>query len=375
MKKILYLTMAEVDTSSGVYKKIRAQVEAFERAGYETRILFVTDVGSVKYFKEGNFVKDDFGQVELEVAQYLKQCVFCYVRFELLRHKFYKRVLDMCINEKVKIITEIPTFPPYQESFARAKAKAKKGRIFSALKTVIGAGIVLGDMNKLANISKMVCIVADDYKFKNTKTIRIENGIDLQNNPMAPFRKKDYINIIAVSNFAVWNGYDRAVEGLGIYYKSKPSRSIYLTFVGPLDNAPELQKRVKELELEDKVNFTGALSGKALDEQYASADIALGALGNHRRRVFANSSLKAKEYSARGMMMVLSDAEGIETDIMEKSLVVRSDESPIDFEEVLKWFDGIRNKDEVKERIHKYAVEHYAWDVQIKKVLEELKAE
>lgn len=373
--EILYLTMAEVNTSSGVYKKIRAQADTFERQGFETRILFVSDTDNIHYLKNGELREGSFAQIESEVAQYLKECSFCYARFELLRHKYFKRVLDLCTAVNTKIVTEIPTFPPYQESFARAKAKLKRGQVIGGLKTMIGAGIVAGDMNALANMSSMVCIVADDFKFKKTKTIRIENGIDLQKNPLAPYSEKNVINIIAVSNFAVWNGYDRAVEGLGQYYATAPKRKVHLTFVGPLDNAPELQKRVKELGLDNDVTFTGALSGAALDAQYANADIALGALGNHRRKVFANSSLKAKEYAARGMMMVLSDAEGIEGDILDNSFVVKSDESPIDFESIVKWFESVENKELVKNRIHEFALDHYAWDSQMKKVIGELNLE
>lgn len=279
--EILYLTMAEVNTSSGVYKKIRAQADAFERQGFETRILFVSDTDNIHYLKNGELRESSFAQIESEVAQYLKECSFCYARFELLRHKYFKKVLNLCIAANTKIVTEIPTFPPYQESFARAKAKLKSGQVIGGLKTMVGAGIVAGDMNALANMASMVCIVADDFKFKKTKTIRIENGIDLQKNPLAPYSEKNVINIIAVSNFAVWNGYDRAVEGLGQYYATAPKRKIHLTLVGPLDNAPELQKRVKELGLDNEVTFTGALSGAALDEQYANADIALGALGKY----------------------------------------------------------------------------------------------
>ena len=372
MNKILYLTMAKIDTSSGVYKKICAQADAFERLEYETRILFVTDYDDVQYLKKGALIKTEFTEIEKEITQYMKECSFCYARFELLRHRYFKQILEMCVREKIRIVTEIPTFPPYQESIARAKAKAKEGRVFSALKTLIGAQLVINDMNSLAKMSDMMCIVADDFKFKKTETIRIENGIDLQKNPLAAYTEKEYINVIAVSNFAVWNGYDRAVEGLGIYYKGQPKRVIHLTFVGPLTNSPELKKHVEELGLEDKVTFTGALSGSALDAQYANADIALGALGNHRRKVFANSSLKAKEYSARGMLMVLSDAEGIEKEIFEKSFIVKSNESPIEFDKVVEWFDGIVDKEKVKREIHDFAVKHYAWDSQMKKIIDEM---
>lgn len=85
--------------------------------------------------------------------------------------------------------------------------------------------------------------------------------------------------------------------------------------------------------------------------------------------------MKAKEYAARGMMIVLSDAEGIEGDILDNSFVVKSDESPIDFESIVKWFESVENKELVKNRIHEFAVDHYAWDSQMKKVIDELNLE
>lgn len=371
MYNFLYLTMAAVDATSGVYKKIRAQVESFEKQGYVGRILFITDDTDAKYFKSNEIENVNLAEEFPEIKEYIKTCEFCYVRFELLRHKNYKKILDISRECRTKIITEIPTFPPYQESMARVRAKLRDKNYAGALKTFIGAGLVVSDMNHLAKMSEMVCVVADDYQFRLTKTIRIENGINLESNPYAGYIDHGCINIIAVSNFAVWNGYDRAVEGIKLYNDTNPIKRVNLILVGPLNNAPELKKRVEELELQDCVQFTGALSGDNLNAQYARADIALGALGNHRRKVFANSSLKVKEYAVRGMLMVLSDAEGIEDEILRRSFVVKSDESPIDFSEIVNWFENIGNKEAVKKEIHQFAVEHYSWDYQTKKVLDE----
>ena len=151
----------------------------------------------------------------------------------------------------------------------------------------------------------MMCLVADDKKFLLKKTIRIENGIDLERNPFFVAYNKYPVRIVAVSNFAIWNGYDRAIRGLK-EYKEKTSRSdIRLVFIGDKKKATDLIQLTDKLGLQDYVEFTGSLSGKELDDEYAKANIGLGALGNHRRKVFANSSLKAKEYAARGLIMIL----------------------------------------------------------------------
>ena len=371
MRSFLYLTMAAVDATSGVYKKIIEQFEAFTKQNLQGQILFVSDNENAILFKNDKMIPVQINNILLEIKEYLENSEFCYVRFELLRHKNYKKILDICMKCGTKIITEIPTFPPYQESLARVRAKKKERKYLGALKTLIGAAFVVFDMYRIAKFSDMVCIVADDYKFKKTKTIRIENGVNIRKNPYVESRKHENINVIAVSNFAVWNGYDRAIEGIKKYKDTNPKIKVNLIFVGPLANAPELQKRVDELSLHDCIEFTGALSGSELDVQYGRADMALGALGNHRRKVFANSSLKAKEYAARGMIMVLSDAEGIEKEILESSYVVKSDESPIDFSAIVAWYTKIQDKKKMRDTIHEYAVAHYSWDNQIRKILAE----
>lgn len=369
--KILYLTMARIDLSSGVYKKILAQEEAF-KAKHECQILFVTDSGRAVWENNGIFSKINLKKKESIrlVESYLKTCDFCYVRFELLRHPYYKKILDLCKRNHIRILVEIPTYPPYQESIARAREKVSNRNYFGALKTLAGAVIVLFDMYRLINYSDMIVLVADDKKFKGTKTIRIENGINLDTNP---FQARAYvndgvINVIAVSDFAVWNGYDRAVKGLGEYYRKTGKKDFHLTFVGDKGKAADLVALTKKEKIENLVTFTGALSGRELDCAYAAADIALGALGNHRRKVFANSSLKAKEYAARGMLMILSDAEGMAKEVFDKCYVVKSDESPIDFEGISKWYASIDNKMSIRRTIHEYATRNFSWNSQIEMI-------
>lgn len=367
--------MAPIDESSGVYKKIRAQVDAFNRLGHTCKLLFVRDTKEAYFFNGGHmealYMTND-NHIKY-ISDYISNCDFCYARFELLRHKYYKKIINLCTKKNVKIVTEIPTYPPYQESLARVKGNIQNRKYLRALKTFIGTAFVILDMYRMTLYSKLVVMIADDKKFRFADTVRIENGIDLAKNPYQEKTIDDNkIRIIAVSNFSVWNGYDRAIVGLKQYVDKHPNTNIELIMVGGLKEGQSLIKQTEELGLSDYVNFTGALSGSALDEAYSNADIALGALGNHRRKVFANSSLKAKEYASRGMLMVLSDAEGIENEIRECSLTVRSDESPIDYYLIIKWFNSMPNKKEKRRYIRKYAEEHYSWDVQLEKVISNL---
>lgn len=369
---ILYLTMAPIDESSGVYKKIRAQVEAFGHLGHTCKLLFVRDSEEAFYClssKQEKLSLRNEQHVKF-ITDYLSTCDFCYARFELLRHKYYKKIIDLCIENNVKVVTEIPTYPPYQESIARVKENFRNKHYSSALKTLVGTIFVVLDMYRMTFYSKLVVMIADDKKFRFADTIRIENGIDVNKYIYRKPTNSEKVRIIAVSNFSIWNGYDLALEGLRKYIDRNPSAEIELILVGEKQKAADLIAQVKRLNLQRFVKFTGALSGKQLDDAFKNADIALCALGNHRRKVFSNSSLKAKEYASRGMLMVMSDAEGIEREITERSLVLPSHEEPLDFDRVIKWYMSIDNKDEVREFISKYAQAHYSWEHQLIHIIE-----
>lgn len=369
---ILYVTMAERNPASGVYKKICSQVEAFRELGNKCNILFLKDTPEVVFATEKRQYSFSFVDNSFEIEKIIKSSEVCYFRFELLRHKWYKMVLGYCKKNSIDIITEIPTYPPYQESFARVKAAMQDRRIFSGIKTLIGTLFVVRDTYRMVDMSKLMCLVADDKKFKMTKTIRIENGVNLNTNKYYPGKAEHgrIVRIIAVSNFAIWNGYDRAIQGLFEYIRETGNRDVRLVFVGDINKAQQLRRQCEALGLTSNIEFTGALSGNKLDYQYSIADVALGALGNHRRKVFANSSLKAKEYTARGKIMILSDAEGIETEIKNRSFLVKSNEEPIDFVKFMDWYKKINNYQEYEIKNRDFAKKNYAWDSQMKKVID-----
>lgn len=375
---MLYLTMSDIDETSGVYKKVMAQSEAYVEFGYECKILFVRDSGCASLLDVKSKTISDINLKDREsiclVHDYINMCTFCYARFELLRHRYYRKIISYCHHVKVKIISEIPTYPPYQESIARAKAMYKKRQYIHAMKTMLGTFLVLCDMYVMTIYSNIVIIIADDKKFRFAKTLRIENGIDLKTNPFQPLEYHDVINVIAVSNFSVWNGYDRAILGLKNYINATGKHDIKLIMVGDTAAGKDLIMLADKLGIMDDIEFRGALSGKELDFAYSESQIALGALGNHRRKVFENSSLKAKEYASRGMLMILSDAEGIDKEMAAASFIVKSDETPIDFESIKEWFVGLDNREDLRLKLRKHAETDYSWTNQILKIIKCIEA-
>lgn len=339
--------------------------------GHKVSVIFLNDTPNIIVSDGESYIKYNIkASFKTVITKMIEQSDVCYFRFELLRHKYYRKCWIYCVKKQKKYIFEIPTYPPREESIARVKASFKRHDWLGGLKTWIGSFVVVADMYLMANLSKLVCIVADNKKFMCTPTIRIENGIDVKNIPfdLNCDGKESIIRIISVSNFSVWNGYDRAIAGLQYLHDDNKKR-VQLILVGDKSKAKDLVDLSINYNVQDLVVFTDSLVGESLTREYGKAVLALGALGNHRRKVFANSSLKVKEYAAYGKMMVISDAEGIEEEIKKVSYIVPSDETPIDFNEIVRWYDNISNKQKVREYIRHFAENHYSWNMQMDKIL------
>lgn len=365
--------MAPINESSGVYKKILSQAKAFTSNGYNCKILFLKDC-KIAYLRE---LDGSLNELDIEDNNTLKNiktlilaCNFCYVRYELLRHHYFRKILQLCILSHRPIITEIPTYPPYQESLARVRESWNSKKYKQAIKTLLGSLCVIVDLYIYTLISKLIVVVGDDKKFLFSNTVRIENGIDLKSNPyFKEMPNSKVLRVIAVSNFSVWNGYDRAILGLKKYIEKTKKHDIRLVLVGDKKAGSSLLDLARGLGVSEDVEFTDSLSGEKLDREYKKASLALGALGNHRRKVFENSSLKVKEYCSRGMLMILSDAEGVEPDIKNRSYMVKSNEEPIDFVRIKQWYNNIEDKEKYREFISQFARCYYSWDSQVCKII------
>ena len=72
--------------------------------------------------------------------------------------------------------------------------------------------------------------------------------------------------------------------------------------------------------------------------------------------------------------MILSDAEGIDKEMAAASLIVKSDETPIDFESIKEWFVGLDNREDLRLKLRKHAETDYSWTNQILKIIKCIEA-
>lgn len=126
------------------------------------------------------------------------------------------------------------------------------------------------------------------------------------------------------------------------YQSSKSQRQIQFQLVGDGPVLKEYEQLVKKYQLEDKVTFHGRIAFSDLNRFYQTADIGIDSLARHRSGVFYNSSLKGKEYLAKGLPII----SGVKTELDSENLSfyykIPNDDTPLDIEKVIEWYDSLR---------------------------------
>lgn len=226
-------------------------------------------------------------------------------------------------------------------------------------------------------IDKIVTYSDDDLIY-GISTIKTQNGIDTTRiHAINKSRDDGRINLIAVSSLAYWHGYDRVLVGLNEYVKNSDESSarIHFHIVGAGEEFNKYKSYIEENNLSDYVTMYGSLSGNQLDEVYEKADIALDSMGRHRSNVYYNSSLKGKEYCAKGLPII----SGVKTELNSYTdfpyyMMVPQDDSPIDMQQVVKFYmdcyRGTKSFDEVHAVIAKFAEEKFDYSVTMKPVFQ-----
>lgn len=195
--------------------------------------------------------------------------------------------------------------------------------------------------------------------------ISFENGVNVGEITARIPEKTDIIRIIAVAGMCNFHGYDRLIEGLRLYYERGGRRSVELHMVGgreePGNELPRYKELVERFHLQERVIFYGERRGEALDEVYNKANLAAASLGMYRIGYQTATSLKIREYLAKGLPVITgSRVDLFEDGGFQYSLEFANDDSPIDVQRIVDFFDEIYGRedfDEVNRTIREYALQ------------------
>lgn len=347
----------DVDNQTGIEKKVLTQIDEFNNNGFECNIVTMSTVKNGKFdavikkilstFPNGNYYPT------WEYKDELINLDFVYLRRPLAVTKQMLKVLSKIkdLNPGVKIILEIPNYPYDKEITISWKY------YLHYLKDKL-------NRKKLHKIVDRIAVQSDVEQIFNIPTIRFLNGIRVNDiNIRKPEESiNDEINICAVASLEPWQGYERIIKGLYNYYHKGGTRKINIHIVGDGVERTKYEKLVIEYNLGDNVLFYGKIYGDQLSHIYDICDLALDAFGRYKTNNNISTSLKSREYLAKGLPII----SGSKIDILSGInypyyLEFNGDDSIIPIESIIEFYDSIyintQSKVEITENIRKFAYE------------------
>ena len=348
-KTFTYFALVIENKHLGVAKKIKNTVLASNNLGFDGKALFF----------DTNFR----GLISFIIAFTKNKSNILYIRFSDLAFPFLFPIL--CIKRLFgqTIIVDVPTprCVGIKELDMMIKNPIKRNlrKIWNYLSSTW----------IFFPVKRVVQYADEDLWFSlgiKNKTIKIGNGINIDNKlPIAKENSdKKTLNLIAVAQLADWHGYDRLIKAIS---KLDKDFKIRLKIVGDGYILSYLKNLTIELNLEDKITFTGSLFDRDLDNAFDEMDIGVSSLGLYRKGLSEASDLKTREYLARGLCTI---GVGKDPDFDENSkyrFVVSNSDSIDDIVNLLIELKNINlpNRQEVRN----YAIENFTFEKKLIKIL------
>ena len=204
------------------------------------------------------------------------------------------------------------------------------------------------------------------------------NGIDIEEHPISVRKREDKkIVLIAVSTMQYWQGYERILYGMHLYYQTGGKYDFKIKFVGDGPEKKYYEELTAKYKLQLHVEFVGRIEvfeKEKLDYQYALSDIGIGTLGLYKALgVQEGSPIKGSEYCARGIPFICGYRDLRFPSDWEFMLNVSNDDEPIDMNCVIDFYEDIVSKNDYKQLMRNYAEKYLTWDKIMKPVVEYLR--
>lgn len=290
-----------------------------------------------------------------------------FIRFAFFIHTFLFPILVYKRLTGTKIVVDIPT--PRAIGIKEMKGNKEKNLKIKILWNYIFSSWILFPANKIIQYADESAYFSFGLKHK---TIKMGNGILIDESIQLIQRqeKQNEINLIGVASLAFWHGYDRIIKAIALLAKENPIYKINFKIVGDGEVLEALRSLVIQLQLEDRVVFTGALYGEALERAYVGMDIGVASLGLCRIGLNEASVLKTREYMAKGLCVLGAGSDPDFTEDSKFRFTVPNDES---IEPIVKTLVQLVNKElPSPEETREYAKKHLAFEGKLKIIFEGL---
>lgn len=364
--KGIYITKVdtEYNLDIGVSKKILGEINAFKNL--ENSIDYVRLKNKDIYINDKKLGSTDTRYFACkDIYKALKNINlnydFAYLRYCRGNYNFYK-IIKLLYKNNVKIIVEIPTYPYRSEISSRS--------VTGIIDLTLDKAVV----PLLKKYVYRISVTSDDEEIFGIKTIKINNGIEIDRFKLVNYNNRsiDKINLVGIGNLAKWHGYDRVIEGLNNYYKGNKilsNQEVHFYIIGEGNEKSNLEDLMQKYDLSKYIHFLGAKNGEELDSIFDDMDIGVSSLALYRAGG-GHDPIKSKEFLARGLPVILGYADRLIDMKLPYIFKFEEEDKPIDIGVLLKKYNQISN---IKpEEIRKYAKENLTWEFQMKKVIKEL---
>ncbi|MEG0742897.1 MAG: glycosyltransferase [Clostridia bacterium] len=261
-----------------------------------------------------------------------------------------------------RLVIEYPTYPIAQEN----------NRFFFRRQVFRYADHVLAKINPLVDL---YALIGDPCggTLNGRPAVNIVNGVDAEALPPHLPNESPTIRLLALASMSGWHGYDRILRSLAEY---RGDADVRLEMVGS-DGDGSMEKwraLTQELFLQERVTFHGSLYGDALNDQIAQCDVGVGSLGMYRYGLTRATTLKLREFMARGLPFISAVDDPTLPDAPDWILRVPNDDTPIDMAQVVAFARRAKALPELPQRMRAYAQAHMSWEGTLHRVLEQLNA-
>lgn len=380
--KLCFFTIWREDSDTvGINMKIQNQVKAFSNLGCDAYFC----VSSSSFVSLYHFIADTKTFLLVHKKKFTKAANHANKNGKIAEKlsSFFR------LNECLHFMNEMQTVYMFDIIYIRRiqpfTTNIKKYLIkWNSLGAKIFWEIPTGGEKPITVIHKLIKI-QEDYQYRqlNDKMkivsvssvqdglegyVFINNGVDNSTIPVKRTISHRGYRIICLATFNYWHGYDRLLNGLAEYNQINNGSEIEIYMVGN-GEIDDLKKQAENLCIANHVHFLGIKTGDELDGIFDEMDIAVGNLGFFRKGVTSDTSIKIREYCARGIPFVTALSVNDFPNDFPYVLKVPMDESYIDISSLIQFINNLDlEKTAIDMRI--FSENNLTWEKQLLKVLE-----
>lgn len=329
----------DLDNLNGVGKKIISHCAVFSAdfqvylIAYGDKTIQTIDISQNSRRTREIRPSNRRSELNREVLQFIRRNDVhgIYMRYHLSDPGFLKLLSAIQRHHRTKIAIEIPTFPYKGEFTSSLRDRVRK----------ISDSICSTQLKRYVD---RIVTYSDDRSIFGIPTIKTINGVLVDKiRPISRDRLDGDIDLVSVSVTASVHGYDRIIEGIRLYYQKGGKENIIYHLVGNGHEIACYKRLVEDYHLKEHVLIYGFKNGRELDEIYNKADIAVNSLGIHRRGLRTESTLKTKEYAAKGLPMISSYTVDVFDSGENRKYVylVPADDSPVNMQDVVDFYHQV----------------------------------